>query len=516
MLDSYLSALFLSGKTPYLFGDASGVMTRAESKKLVDRVAHAIHERTSSLGRPAMVALYLPRNNFYLAGIFSTWQTGNHYVPLNQAWPESHTQQILDDAKPDLVVADTYPFTASTEVLNVQEAVNYPPPPPGLLSRWKELASRPGVAYVIYTSGSTGGQKGVVISKKALLTYVDWVKRTLDENRDNKGLLINGEMSFDISLADLSFALAFKTEIHISPDPKNMLAHARLLRDRAIDTFYGVPSTLNRLFSWADTRKGLKFEELKTVFSGGDLLTFNLVDVVRRVAPNARCYNMYGPTEVTMNCLYFPIPPRSDHQTRGGEAVPTGMEFDHLSYRLVEPDNPAKLSIEGELIVSGDQCMDGYLNDPERTAEAFAVTGGKRYYRTGDLFRRDTNGVYTILGRVDSVVKVKGYRVNTNAVDSVLLSEKWLQDARTVAVRMGENEAQIVTFLSFSEPTENYAEILSRKCQSVLPSYMVPSHFFKLDQFPHGKTGKVDVGALEALAIQSLSADQALGDGALS
>lgn len=505
MFETYLSNLFRSTKTPHLFGDASGVLTRRGSKDLVDRIAHAIHDRTSLLGRPASVAIYLPRDNSYLASIFAVWQSGYHYIPLNQAWPERYTQQILDDARPDLLIADTRQFEESTPTLDVYEAEACAAPSAGLLSAWRERASEPGIAYVIYTSGSTGGQKGVVISKKALAAYIDWVGRALRENEDNQRLLINGEMSFDISLADLSFALAFETEIHISPNAKNMLAHARLLRDRGIDTFYGVPSTLNRLFSWASTRKGLKFEDLRTVFSGGDALTFGLIDVVRQVAPNARCYNMYGPTEVTMNCLYFPIP-WNEGDSRLEGAVPTGVEFDHLSYELVDPDNLSSSSGEGELIVSGDQCMDAYLNDPERTAAAFVTMGGKRYYRTGDLFQRAANGVYSIVGRVDAVVKVKGYRINTNTIDSVLLDEKWLQDARTITVRTEDDEAHIVTFLSLSAPVADYAEILSRKCQAVLPQYMVPSHFFRLDQLPQGKTGKVDTAALKELAAQSLAA----------
>lgn len=507
-LATYLANLFESTKTPHLLGDASGVLTRRESKELVDRIAHAIHDRTSGLGRPASIALYLPRDNSYLASILAVWQSGHHYIPLNQAWPRGYTQQILADARPDLVIADSREFEESAPTLDVRDAVNYAAPSVSVLDRWRHTASEPGIAYVIYTSGSTGGQKGVVISRKALTAYIDWVARALRENHENQKLLINGEMSFDISLADLSFALAFETEIHISPDAKNMLAHARLLRDRGIDTFYGVPSTLSRLFAWASGRKSLTFDKLRTVFSGGDALTFGLIDLVGQVAPHARCYNMYGPTEVTMNCLYFPIP-RSQDAWRREAAVPTGREFDHLRYAIVDPDTLAPSPGEGELLVSGDQCMDGYLHDPDRTAAAFVLIGGIRYYRTGDLFRRDPDGLYAIVGRVDSVVKVKGYRINTNTIDSVLLGETWVQEARTIAVQTEENEAQIVTFLSLSEPRVDYANTLSSKCRAVLPHYMVPSRFFCLDQLPHGKTGKVDAAALKALAIQSIAAQQA-------
>ena len=167
MFETYLSNLFTSAKTPYLFGDASGVLTRRQSKDIVDRVAHAIHARTSSLGRPGSIAIYLPRDRTYLASIFAAWQSGYHYIPLNQAWPESYTQQILDDARPDLLIADTRQFERSTPTLDIQEAMVVNSPGPPLLDMWREKASQPGMAYVIYTSGSTGGSKGVVISKAA-------------------------------------------------------------------------------------------------------------------------------------------------------------------------------------------------------------------------------------------------------------------------------------------------------------------------------------------------------------
>jgi len=505
MLHEYLAGLFSSQRTPDLFGDASTVLSRRESKALVDRIAHAIHDRTAALARPASIAIHLPRTNQYLATIFAAWQAGHHYVPLNQAWPDAHTRQILDDAQPDLIVTDTPGFDDVAPVLSIDDATCYPIPSADMHRAWDAAAAQPGTAYVIYTSGSTGGQKGVVISKGALTAYVDWVHRVLGAHRGNQRLLINGEMSFDISIADLAFALAFETEIHISPSAKNMLAHARLLRDRGIDTFYAVPSTINRLFSWARTRKDLRFEHLKTVFSGGDVLTYGLVDLVRQVAPDARCYNMYGPTEVTMNCLYFPIPQHHEGSGKQGP-VPTGMAFDHLTYLLVDPDTLTPAEHDGELLVAGSQCMDGYLRDPARTAAAFVEVSGDRYYRTGDLFERDADGVYSIVGRVDSLVKVKGYRVNTTVVDSLLMGADWVQDARAVVVPQGDGDAAIVAFLAVRAAPESGEEVLKQRCASELPHYMVPIRFIFLDQLPHGTTGKVDVAKLREMALEHQTA----------
>lgn len=506
MIGTYLSRTFQSGKSPYLFGDAKNVLTRLDSKLLVDRIAHAIHERTVSLGRPARIAIYLPRDNYYLSSIFAVWQSANYYIPLNQAWPIEHTQKILGDAHPDLIIADTCEYEDLVPTLDVAVFEDYPLPSGELLKHWEERAAEPGIAYVIYTSGSTGDQKGVVISKKAFCSYIQWVESHFSQHQENLSLLINGEMSFDISLADLSFALAFETEIHISPDPKNMLYHARLIQERGIDTFYGVPSTINQLFSWVNKREGLDFEQLKTVFSGGDVVTFDLIDLVHETAPNARYYNMYGPTEVTMNCLQYPMD-QVDRQNCYQGTVPTGLGFPHLEYRLIDPNDLTAAESEGELVISGDQCMDGYLNDPEKTAEAFLDLEGKRYYRTGDLFFKDERDVYTIVGRIDSIAKVQGYRVNTNTIGNLILKEDFVQDARCLVVETGQAEKRIVLFVTLAKPPANYEEILMQSCGETLPRYMIPSYTFSIDKFPLGETGKHDIKKLTQLAhdkIESL------------
>jgi acyl-CoA synthetase (AMP-forming)/AMP-acid ligase II len=446
-----------------------------------------------------MVAIYLPRNNLYLASIFGTWKSNNHYLPLNQSWPAEATRNILRDARPDLIISDTDAFEDIAPTLSCETAPATEPPTQALLAQWESDSCDSKIAYVIYTSGSTGDQKGVVISRRSLASYIAWVERTLGEHRNNRSLLINGELSFDISLADIAFALAFETEIHVSPDPRNMLKHVQMVVDRQIDTFYGVPSTLNRLFSWVEKRKAVSLSGLRTIFSGGDILTASLVDLLGRVVPDAVCYNMYGPTELTMNCLYLRVEEAGSYAELG--AVPTGREFSHLEYLLIDPESSAPQEGEGELVVYGDQCMEGYLNDAEATEQAFVVVDGARYYRTGDLFSRDARGIYTILGRVDAVVKVQGYRVNTNMIDGVLSGESYVREAKTITLRSGV-DVQIVTFVSFSQAPDDFESVLYAICRTRLPRYMVPSRIVELPELPQGGTGKIDTQRLEAIALE--------------
>ena len=148
--------------------------------------------------------------------------------------------------------------------------------------------------------------------------------------------------------------------------------------------------------------------------------------------------------------------------------------------------------------------MEGYLNDPEKPKNAFINIDNKSYYRTGDLFHKDPKGVYYILGRVDSIVKVKGYRINTSTITNILTEESFVVEAITIVVDWDKIEKEIVSFVTLNSPFHNFESILSEKCKAQLPLYMVPSRFYKIEKFPYGKTGKHDVKVLKNLAVELL------------
>ena len=495
----YLDRSLDSNKTEHFLGDIDGVLSRKESKNLIYQYANFLADyetqgKNSQLG----IAILLPRNVDYLLAIFATWMSGHYYIPLNTNWPREHINKILAMAKPDLLITqgETDYKVRSIAIGELKKAEK---PNSWRVETWIKRRKEHGLSYIIYTSGSTGEQKGVMISKKSLSSYINWTARFFSAFTENIALLQNGELNFDISIADISTVLALDLELHISPSTQNLMAHALLVKKRNIDTFYGVPSTINRLFSWIETRPDIKLDGLKLVFSGGDIVTFNMIKLVRRLAPSAHLYNMYGPTETTMNCLSIRIDQLSSDECEN--VVPTGHLLDHLQGYLINSQLEIcdESETEGELVVGGDQCMEGYLQDKEKTKQAFVEIAGKQFYRTGDLFRRNSEGLYFFIGRSDSLVKIKGYRINTGTITNVISESEMISEACTIVVE-NEGEKSIVTYVTKNTNIPNIQETLLDFCKEKLPTYMLPSRIILLDQLPLGKTGKYDLGHLEELA----------------
>jgi len=482
-----------SSKTAHIFGDDKEVLTKEEGKNLVNNIANKIYCNLPESGlNQNPIAILLPRNNFYLASIFATWQLGDYFIPLNLDWPIDHINKILELCKPSLVLVES-----KNELINAKQLVidnrkvqkkdeNF----------WDEKRKKDGLAYVIFTSGSTGEQKGVGISKKAYKSYISWVKGYFSEYCDNKKLLITAELTFDITLGDIAFSLAHDVELHVSPSSQNIIMHANMIKNRDIDTFYSVPSTINRLYSWLNQRKSDVMKNIKLVKSGGDTFSVDLIQMVKTLSPKASFFNVYGPTELTINCCALRVDNIIDDIIKL-ESVPIGKPFDHLDAKLLSEDSNGLKSFEndiGELIISGDQSMDGYLNDKEKTLNSFIKFEGKSYYRTGDLVQRK-NGNLMIIGRIDKLVKIKGYRINPSEIENILSKIKTVDEIKIIVVDKGL-DPKLICFIVSTDT--NVAKIMDY-CLQNLPSYMVPYKIIFIKKLPTGISGKYDVSKLEKL-----------------
>ena len=190
-----------------------------------------------------------------MAAIFATWRTGNYYIPLNKEWPEVHTRKILDHLKPDLIISDTDDYLTYCPILKPLAVDFVSEPAASFEIPIQRKLKDDDLAYIIYTSGSTGDQKGVMIYRRSLEAYISWMSRDFVALADCKKLLINGELTFDISVADFAFALAHDLEIHVTPSSSNLFATLKMLTSQQIDSLYAVPSP-NNLCNWFASRGG--------------------------------------------------------------------------------------------------------------------------------------------------------------------------------------------------------------------------------------------------------------------
>ncbi len=480
-------------------GDECGVLTGQEVLTLVDRLCVLIESRLQGRKDSVGIGIFLPRDNTYLAAMFAAWRMGHYFIPLNTRWPREHLMKIVKKADPAVVL--TLENIDGIPSLSIKDLAQQPAVSETLNRQWAKRRSQARLAYIIFTSGSTGEQKGVMISLPAFMAYVDWAKKYFQAHRNNKALLITAELTFDITLGDIAFALAHDVEVHLSPDPRNLIWHAKLIQDRQIDTFYSVPSTIRHLFSWIQGRHDVSFQHLKLVVSGGDAFPWELVDLVKSTAPQAEFYNVYGPTEVTINCVATRVDDLKNIRQKR-LPVPIGLPFLHLQ-TMLQPEHPGDPKT-GELLVAGLQCMDGYVGDPELTAKAFTTIEGQRYYRTGDLVTQDEQGYYYVQGRMDNLVKVKGYRINPTEIDNALADTLGLKEVKTVIFREDESDKQIVSFFVPVVQGKDISLELENHCRQKLPSYMVPQVFVLLGSLPMGSSGKYDVQMLRAKYLEML------------
>tara|TARA_Y100000590_G_scaffold387589_1_gene461294 strand:- start:1166 stop:2659 length:1494 start_codon:yes stop_codon:yes gene_type:complete len=487
MLNQKLKKLIFN-KLFYL-GDYKTVLSHQESVLTIEKICTLLSKKTKGQA----VAIYLPRSFYYIASIFAVWILKKYFVPLNVEWPLSYITQILNQSETNTIL--TYKKLKIHQKFNqiILKEKNLKKSDKtfsnNFIKKFNTKTNEKNLAYVIYTSGSTGGPKGVMISRKSLASYISWLQKNINVKKKEKlSLLITGVITFDIVIADLSFAIAKHTSIQITPEPKNQFKTLQMLRDRDINVIYGVPSSLNYLFLLSEKFK-INFSKIKFIFCGGDVFKKSLLTLMKKLAINSRIFNMYGPTEVTMNCLGIELTKYNLENKKN--FLPTGKAFSHLNYKLIDPNSEKILKSEGELIVGGSQCMDGYINSRNKTKRTFININKMKYYRTGDIFRIK-NKIYYFIGRKDNLKKVSGFRINPTYIENIINSNKLIEDNK-VLIYENRGEVGIYCFaIAKNKKNRKMYEKLRVYCKKKLPNYMLPKQFYFVEKFLYNDRGKLD------------------------
>lgn len=493
IVESYLS----DSNQRLALGDGNIVITGHEVAERVYDLATEIHRQTERHGpQQHLVAIYLPRNIDYLIAIFASWLSGNYYLPLNVNWPYSHLKDVMDRAKPAVVIAENNSELKETCVLSPRNPLQRLTPTSDEMATWRKKSSETdSLAYLIYTSGSTGVPKGVPIQATSLVQYMDWNRRSFPTLSTARSLLINGEMTFDISIADICAAISHSLEIHITSDPRNILELIYILKKRNIGSLYAVPNTLGSIYGLMERRSDKLLQNLSHIFSGGDVFDMLLFKKLRSQSPNAEIYNMYGPTEVTINCLAIRLDTISEKIFREG-LVPTGEAFPHLNYILID-EYGSESEEFGFLHVAGGQTFRGYLDDDKINNATIKTIAGLDYFNTGDLFRV-VDGIYYFQGRGDSQVKYRGFRVDLTYITNKILATGLAEAAVVIIGSEPSGQKCIVAFVTPRLDVVNRSVIdaIKLECIRELPHYMVPKYIVDVDSLPTGGTGKIDRRAL--------------------
>jgi amino acid adenylation domain-containing protein len=349
----------------------------------------------------------------------------------------------------------------------------------------------------MFTSGSTGTPKGVGVTQANVSRFLDLViERYGLSEADRFSHLF--ELTFDLSVFDLFAAWSVGGCLCV-PGPRERLLPAAYARDSALSVWFSVPSTAllmkkTRLLE-PDALPGLRW----SLFCG-EALPVPVAEAWLDAAPNSVAENLYGPTELTLACTWHTIT-RDDPHASGG-VVPIGEPFPGMNALVVDDDlNEVEPGQDGELLMSGPQRVPGYWRDEARTAAAFVVPPGHSeiHYRTGDLVRRPRTADEPLrfLGRVDSQIKVRGYRVELGEIEAAIRDEASVDAAVALgwSATPGGPADAIVAFVDDAEVDRS---ALRTRLAQRLPRYMVPREIRVVDEFPLNTNGKIDRKALAA------------------
>jgi non-ribosomal peptide synthetase-like protein len=442
--------------------------------------------RAKGIGRGSFVAMMLPRSTDVYLSILAILKSGAGYVPIDHECPPDRVDYILQDCQ----VAALLTTSALAETLSS------PACPILQLDRERnavscELPEKPeameveahDVAYVIYTSGSTGRPKGVQIEHHSVCNLVrseSAIFQVQPQDRVYQGFSV----AFDASVEEIWLAfsagavLVIGTQEMVHAGP----ALARILTEQRVSVLSCVPTLLSMLDEDIPT--------IRLLILGGEAWPQDLVS--RWWRKGRRVVNTYGPTEATVIATYSDCHPHD--KVIIGKPIPN-----YAVYILDAHLQPAPIGVAGELHIGGVCLSRGYINQPELTREKFIPNpyagdpgAPSHLYKTGDLVRFTESGAIEFLGRIDAQVKLRGFRVELTEIESVLLQCPGVKGV-VVVLREDRQGLQQLAAYVIVQPGQIFNDAAARAfLRSQLPSYMVPSVFMVLAEFPTLPSGKVD------------------------
>ena len=476
-------------------------LSYAELEAASNRLARLLRQRGVQNGE--RVCLLQPKSPAAIVSMLATLKAGGVYVPVDIASPAVRVQRILDVAEPRVVLAAQTATKLAGELqiegelgcvegelegaaFGPQEAAqqdNEAPP---------SDTSPEDAAHILFTSGSTGVPKGVVITHAMVAAFLDWA---LPYFGHKPGDRISGHppLHFDLSTFDIYGTLSSGGELHLV-GPKVLLpAHlAKFIRESELTQWFSVPSTFAYMVKGNAIEEG-DFPSLERVVWCGEVLAPAVLAHWMQRVKKPSYTNLYGPTEATIASSYYTV-----NETPKDTSVPIPIGTPCGGEDILVLDEhlkvvPAKET--GELCIAGAGLSPGYWRDEEKTAAAFLIQPGSglRVYRTGDLGRKDEQGILHYAGRVDSQIKSRGYRIELGEIETALSAIADVGECAVVAVPSEGFEGTAICCAWSSKPdSELDAPKLRKALSEALPSYMLPAKWLHLPELPRNVSGKID------------------------
>ena len=499
-------------------------LTYHELDRLSNKVTRALLRLGVAPGD--RVGLLAPKSAASVIGIYGVLKAGACCVPLDPKAPAQRLSYVVRDCGAAVIVADEVTAPQAAALLG---GVQRPggvvvPSVPGSLADGENavalaqsaailassaVAAESGepltedqaietdLAYILYTSGSTGTQKGVMISHRNSLSFVEWAAAAAGLNEEDR-VCSPAPLHFDLSVFDIFASCLAGACLAVLPDRATTfpVSIAQWLERERISVWYSVPSVL-RLLACYGCLSELDLSRLRAVIFAGEVFPPKYLARLMAELPHPRYLNWYGPTETNV-CTAFEVPAGG----ADGGPIPIGKACANTAVFAVTADGRqvSRPGEVGELYVRGPSLMRGYWGQPAKTREVlvtnpFRTDYDELVYRTGDLVTLAPDGNYLYLGRRDTMVKIRGYRVELSEVEAALYRHPAVREAAVLPVPdelLGSRLRAVVTPADAKLTRESVLD----HCRQWLPCYMVPELVEIRGELPRTSTGKVDRATL--------------------
>ncbi len=443
-----------------------------------DQAVDSIIQRIKSNGIP-IVGLLSDRNAELLYLIQALFDNGIAFVTIDPLFPQERIQYIIrDSGVKTIITQEKYKNQFSDiETITFDDTQNY------TQKHYDDYVEND-IAYILYTSGSTGMPKGVEVTRNALFNFIEGVSEIIDFSA-GKRIACLTTVSFDIFFLESLMALYKGLNVILAneDEQRNPKLMAKLIQENNIDMIQLTPSRMQLLLNHDKNLSCLK--NVKEIMIGGEPFPLGLLKTLQENT-TAKIYNMYGPTETT---IWSTV---SDLTNK--ERVDIGQPIKNTKIYIVDeslyilPNGKA-----GEICIAGKGLAKGYVGKNDLTAENFIYLPQNpeiKVYRTGDLGRYRDDGNLEYLGRTDNQVKVRGYRIEPEEIESHLNQFEGVNQSVVIALETSDTDKILQAF--YTSANNINAKEISDYLSTKIPAYMIPSIFKRVEEFIQTANGKID------------------------
>ncbi|KOC08512.1 hypothetical protein AFLA70_8g006431 [Aspergillus flavus AF70] len=474
----------------------------------VDNISSALALRLVELSvdLETYVAVCFEKSIWTVVAILAVFKAGGVYVPIDPAHPRGRIVEVVERVQIKVAITSKDSFGVLSDLCDSIVVLDNPPPS-NTISLPQEIRKRAqpsNTAYLLFTSGSTGKPKGVLMSHSAMSTSIVHHGPAFGASPDWRTLQFAAH-TFDISMTEFFTTLAFGGCICVPSEHDRLNNLAGVIAALRVNTALVVPTVANLITPQ-------QVPTLKTLVLGGEPVT---KETISRWAPHVNLTAGYGPSETAVYC--------SGHLNVAADAHPADIgRCIGGTMWIVNADNYHQLSAigcVGEIVISGPLLGKGYLGDQATTDVAFVpapewfqklspASPYKTLYRTGDLARYNPNGTFRIVGRRDTQVKLRGFRIELSEIENRIMDEDTITAALATLPTRGPCVRQIVAVVSqhrsdlgnqgpdtirlVKTSPEGILDKVKSRVSLTLPEYMIPSVWVVLDRMPILLSGKID------------------------